>query len=247
METGQIVPHYGETPKPRDHIRIVCISDTHTQTRGLQIPAGDILVHSGDFCKKGVSSEVQEFMQFLQSQRHQYKIVVSGNHDYPLDIAGYRAIAARKGLKDRVDPYAVKANLVSNCIYLEDTGAQLFGYSFWGSPWTAERHKGSFTIRDERDLGFKWCGFPDRVDILITHSPPFSQRDINSVRNEHCGCRYLADTVKRIHPKVHIFGHIHEGHGWNIEGHTTYINAAICNRRYLPVFRPIVFDLPRRE
>jgi hypothetical protein len=30
-------------------MRIVCISDTHAQQSNLKIPAGDILLHCGDF------------------------------------------------------------------------------------------------------------------------------------------------------------------------------------------------------
>lgn len=80
----------------------------------------------------------------------------------------------------------------------------------------------------------------------MTHTPPKDKCDINSSTNSNAGCRYLAEAVYRIQPKIHVFGHIHEAHGWTIDGPTTYINAAICSRKYLPVYKPIVFDLPRR-
>ena len=32
-------------PKPKDAIRIVCLSDTHSKQENLQVPPGDILIH----------------------------------------------------------------------------------------------------------------------------------------------------------------------------------------------------------
>ena len=42
-------------------IRVVCISDTHTHTDFLNIPDGDILIHSGDFTYHGKEEEVIKF------------------------------------------------------------------------------------------------------------------------------------------------------------------------------------------
>ncbi len=30
-------------------IKFVCISDTHTKTKDLKLPPGDVLIHAGDF------------------------------------------------------------------------------------------------------------------------------------------------------------------------------------------------------
>lgn len=46
--------------------------------------------------------------------------------------------------------------------------------------------------------------------------------------------------------KVHVFGHVHEGHGAVSDGTTLFLNAAICNRHGLATHGPTVFDLPRR-
>lgn len=130
MENLQVIPHNGDRPKLRDDIRIVCISDTHNQESSIKIPEGDILIHCGDFCKIGTSSEVQQFRQFLRRQNFQFKIVIAGNHDYPFDIRAYPAIMRRKGLRDPVDPFVTKASFITNFVYLEDSGIDLLGYSF---------------------------------------------------------------------------------------------------------------------
>ena len=40
--------------KPKDHIRFVCISDTHSKWEAfMNVPEGDVLIHAGDFTKDG--------------------------------------------------------------------------------------------------------------------------------------------------------------------------------------------------
>jgi hypothetical protein len=45
------------------------------------------------------------------------------------------------------------------------------------------------------------------TDVLITHGPPAHHLDSGH------GCLALLDTLWRLRPKLHVFGHIHEGRG----------------------------------
>lgn len=59
------------------------------------------------------------------------------------------------------------------------------------------------------------------------------------------GCADLLNTVeKRVKPKYHIFGHIHQMHGATTNGVTTFLNASICDHKLRPDYDPIIFDLP---
>ena len=49
ISSGALPPH-----QPEKHVRIVCVSDTHTQEERLRVPAGDLLVHAGDALFNGV-------------------------------------------------------------------------------------------------------------------------------------------------------------------------------------------------
>ena len=51
---------------------------------------------------------------------------------------------------------------------------------------------------------------------------------------------------KKMKPKLHIFGHIHEQYGILSLNETTFINASICNLRYKPDNKPIVIELSRK-
>lgn len=48
-----LLPHTGEKPQPPNTIRFVCLSDTHNITDQLEVPNGDVLLHSGDFSDTG--------------------------------------------------------------------------------------------------------------------------------------------------------------------------------------------------
>lgn len=61
---------------------------------------------------------------------------------------------------------------------------------------------------------------PIETDVLITHTPPKYHLDIN------LGCAGLLKEIWRVKPRLHVFGHIHSGHGrepvfWD-EGQAAY-------------------------
>ena len=69
--------------------RIVCISDTHSRYQ-FTLPAGDILVHGGDFSMTGQQHEVEKFIEYLKSlKQFRLKIVIAGNHDMTLEPVYY--------------------------------------------------------------------------------------------------------------------------------------------------------------
>ena len=97
-------PH--RTPRSRrlrlsavDELKIVCVSDTHGFESQLpSLPAGDVLLHCGDFAKDGSAGSRHEalrrFDAWLAEQPHELKLVVRGNHDprhvtFPLSGALY--------------------------------------------------------------------------------------------------------------------------------------------------------------
>jgi Icc-related predicted phosphoesterase len=51
--------------------------------------------------------------------------------------------------------------------------------------------------------------------------------------------------VHEVKPKVHIFGHIHEGYGSYIRDHldTKFYNVAVCDGNYNPVNPITVVDI----
>ena len=50
------------------------------------------------------------------------------------------------------------------------------------------------------------------VDIMLTHGPPYGILD-TTWADEEAGCQHLRQAVQRCRPRLHCFGHIHEGWG----------------------------------
>ena len=117
--------HNGSYPRIDGYARFVCISDTHS--RPVNLPEGDVLLHAGDFTKKGTQDEVLEFARFLKRAPFAYKVIIAGNHDAPFDIKNYSDILHKKRDPISCDPIATK-RLLKDFIYLEDSLAVVAGY-----------------------------------------------------------------------------------------------------------------------
>lgn len=50
------------------------------------------------------------------------------------------------------------------------------------------------------------------IDLMLTHGPPYGIRD-TTWADEQAGCEHLRRAVQRCRPRLHCFGHIHEGWG----------------------------------
>lgn len=207
-------------------MRLVCVSDTHAYHDAIHIPDGDVLVHAGDLTKRGTVEEVRAAANWLAKLPHKRKLVVAGNHDF---------------LFER-DPSLARA-LFANATYLQDEAVEIDGTHFYGSPYTPEFFDWAFMLPRGAALRAKWSGIPKAVDVLITHGPPHRVLDL-TLHGDYAGCEELARRVAEIKPRVHIFGHIHEGYGVRDEGSTHFMNASICTFDYRPKNAPLVFDLP---
>lgn len=244
-------PFPPSTPISEDKIRFVCISDTHGKIEGskLHMPPGDVLLHAGDFTQKGHMNEIQKFNSYLGALPYKVKVVIAGNHDLTFDDNITEASLRTFGVqKSTVESYLSERGLKSvkqmltSAIYLEDSLVTVCGIKIYGAPWQPVFCDWGFNLNRGEDILKKWQTIPADLDILMTHGPPVGHGDLTG-GNNNVGCVELLNTVqKRVKPKFHVFGHIHEGYGVTSDGYTTFINASTCTRRYLPTNAPIVFD-----
>jgi Icc-related predicted phosphoesterase len=50
-----------------------------------------------------------------------------------------------------------------------------------------------------------------------------------------------------VKPRLHVFGHIHDGHGRIRRRGTTFVNASVCDEDYLPLNPAVVVRLKASE
>ena len=206
-------------------MKCVVISDTHGMYRDIEIPDGDVLIHAGDILGRGKLSELSEFNDWLGALPHRHKIVIAGNHDWCFES---------NEKESRV--------VLTNAVYLKDELVEIDGLKFYGSPWQPFFFNWAFNLNRGAALKDKWDLIPDGVDVLITHGPAFGILD-QTMDGSNVGCEELTKAIKRITPKYHLCGHIHEGYGVIELAGCTHINASVTTERYIPSNKPIVFTL----
>ncbi|MET4027962.1 Icc-related predicted phosphoesterase [Marinobacter sp. MBR-99] len=210
-------------------MKLVCISDTHSLHRRLpSIPDGDVLIHAGDCLGQGTLENIEDFNDWLGSLPHRHKIVIAGNHDWAFQETPELARQA-----------------LTSAIYLEDSGVEIEGVRFWGSPWTPIFMNWAFMLGRGEPLYNKWQLIPENTDVLITHGPPQGIGDevMLGLQSQNVGCEHLLERLHRLSVKAHVFGHIHEGYGEYRRGQTQLFNASTCNELYAPANAPVVLEV----
>ncbi|KAA6337055.1 3' 5'-cyclic adenosine monophosphate phosphodiesterase CpdA [termite gut metagenome] len=207
-------------------MNILFFSDTHCLHRRLKdIPPADMIIHAGDVSFSGEDHEVEDFIRWFGKLDYKYKIFIAGNHDFYFEDETIRRI---------------QRMLPENAYYLCDSGVEIEGIKFWGSPINPRFLDWAFNCERGEQIRGHWKLIPKDTDILITHSPPFGLLD-QTTRGVHTGCEDLLKAIKRIKPRYHLFGHIHEAYGMIQSGKTTFINGSVLNEHYVIQNPPVAF------
>ncbi|UJR16761.1 hypothetical protein I4U23_003661 [Adineta vaga] len=238
--------------KTNKTIRIVCLSDTYSQY-GFALPAGDILLHTGNFSMSGEQNEIEQFLTVLKYQsQFRLKIFIAGNHDITLDEMFYEKNWKRWHDNRKQNSKVIK-QLVRDpslaidygIIYLEEQQFidSVTGLKFYGSPYQTADYDSAFNVPiNSIEIRDVWSRIPNDVNVLLTNYPPTNILDKNSM-DIHVGCAQLRARVTNVKPRLHVFGHIREACGRVDYDLTTFVNASISNSNYETVQEPIVIDL----
>ena len=195
-------------------MRIVAVADTHTFTKDLVVPDGDVFIHAGDIGRGGDLEELWPAIAWIAALPHRHKIIVAGNHDWAFVH----------------EPAAMRA-LVGDMHYLEDSVLELEGLRFYGSPWQPEFNDWAFNLPRGEPLAEVWRKIPTGIDVLITHGPPEGIGDRSGL-SERAGCADLRRRIAEVTPRLHLFGHIHQDGGLWQHGATVFANVTTweCER-----------------
>lgn len=214
-------------------IRIACISDTHDifyPTIPSDVAA---VLHAGDISLSGSEDETLRFLRWFEDLPIKHKIFVGGNHDRWLEMYGAAIL-----------PDYPSITMLFNSSY------DLEGYKVWGSPVSPRYGHICAFAKEREDLeeGYWTEHIPMDTDILVTHSPAQGIGDqVRFAQSEHLGDKGLQDCLELLRPRLHVYGHIHGGHGnygflWR-DGSGRFmnsVNAAVLNEAYSPWPDPTV-------
>lgn len=215
-------------------LKIVAISDTHSHHRKLDIPDGDVLLHAGDISWRGELPIIEDFSHWMKEQPHKYKIVIHGNHEIGHQYGHKR----QPGLKMFAD---------AGLIYLQNSGIEIDGINFWGSPVQPTFHDWEYNVDRGPEIAAIWAQIPTNTNVLITHGPPhliMDEAPRGVFGHENVGCRDLMNRLADLPDlKAHVFGHTHAGYGTRQIGPCLFVNASSYTEAYAATNPPIVFEV----
>lgn len=207
--------------------RFVCISDTHNSFPGggFKLPPGDVLIHAGDLTNQGSFSELEKAVKWLEEAEFECKLVVGGNHDVTLDSPFYAQYGAYFHNQEPQNADRCQTLLVNSpsITYLRHAAATIklkspsgphTHFKVFGSPYSPESGMWAFSYTTQEAPQF-WSKIPLDTDVLITHTPPKRHLDERADRRA-VGCESLRESLWRVRPRLHVFGHVHESRGAEI-------------------------------
>lgn len=207
-------------------MRVIALSDTHMFEQDLgELPRGDVLIHAGDLLRAGTLKELERTAPWLRAQPHRYKVFVAGNHDGCFQT--HRAQA--------------EAMLGPDVIYLQDESVVIEGLKIYGSPWQPAYNDWAFNLERGAALKEKWDAIDPDTDILVTHGPPLGYGDTSSIAGRH-GCEALLEAVRRLKPRLHLFGHIHNDGGMWREDSVVFSNVTTWESERAPSIFEVTQD-----
>lgn len=213
-------------------MKVAIISDTHNYHHKIDLPTDvDTIVHCGDLTMKGNKYEIVSFLDWFDELPHKNKVFIAGNHDFEFEKPS-------DWLHEQLDH--------RNFYYLQDDFIIIDGIKFYGSPWQPEFFDWAFNLPRGPELAAMWNQIPQDTDFLITHGPPEGILD-KTLEGDAVGCYDLLQRVKVVKPKIHAFGHIHEGYGTYTIADTLFVNASTCTRSYDPFNAPIIVNINKWE
>lgn len=220
------------------------------------IPECDILVIAGDLCPdylrrnkrsgkplRGEDAQAlwlrRTFVPWLEKQPVEQTVAIAGNHDFVFQV-----------------PSMVPFEFRERVNYLRDNEVSIRGLRIYGTPWVPNLPFWAFHA-DDKVLDDLYGRVPDRLDILVTHGPPYGYGDKTSMRfasdpddfDGHVGSLACLRAVQHKWPRAVVFGHIHEGYGHyripvddDPDSYANAYNVALNDEHYNPVNPPVVVE-----
>ena len=209
---------------------------------GKTLPPADVAIHCGDLTEESKLDEYRASLRLLTRIQAPLKLVIAGNHDFTMDIPTFKdkVASAQQQQQQQQSEQVLEPELVkstygdwgearqlfeearsssssSSGIHFLDEGIHEFTLQngarlvVYASPYTPSLGDWGFQYPPNHGHDFE---LPPKgvIDIVMTHGPPRGIMD-HTESQQRAGCPHLFQAVARARPRLHCFGHIHEGWG----------------------------------
>lgn len=195
-------------------MKIIAVSDTHTQHRLLNIEECDLFIFAGDFEIRELP-DLLEMKDWLLSIKAKDRVVIFGNHDFTDHLATTR----------------IREIFGNKIHYLCNDTIKIKGMQIFGSSYSPIFNDWAWMMGEE-GLEQIWKKIPKDVDIIVTHTMPYGILDQVLPRMQSVGSFSLTKQIKKIQPKIQIGGHLHESFGRYTDYRTDYYNVSVLDECY---------------
>lgn len=215
-------------------VQLTIVSDLHGYIPD-DLEEGDILIVAGDLTARDQEHEYFDVFNWMDRQPFTEKILVAGNHDMRMEMENYQGPVNKE------------------FHFLCDSGIELFGFKFWGSPrsllFDGINPKCVAYCGTEGELDGFYKKIPDDTDVIISHGP--MMQTLDRCENGNVGSWALRTAVDRVKPILLITAHIHEEGGNQVVykhcgPNTLCVNGSYVNERYKPTNKPVKITLGKR-
>jgi hypothetical protein len=212
--------------------RILILSDTHGDDLMIPDLPVDVAIHCGDLTEESKIGEFRDSLELLKRITAPLKLVIAGNHDFTLDTTTFQNKIDYARYSFSIEPDLLKreygdmdearqlfsAAEADGILFLDEgihqfrlqNGAKMTVYA---SPFTPSLEADwGFQFKRGENHDFEISAENSKIDIAITHGPPKGVLDMTASK-QRGGCDQLFAAIARARPRVHCFGHIHEGWG----------------------------------
>ena len=166
-------------------MKFVLLSDLHC-CFDVMTPPADVLICAGDMTLSGTVKEFEALEEWFQKQPQDFKVYCPGNHD----IWGFRERERAKFCL-HTPTWAV-----DEVVVFGDEHNRIKAYF---SPWTFNPFGGNgwaFPLYGASHSKEKWAEIPSRLDMLVTHGPPYGISDAHWATGQRLGDFHLKQRIE---------------------------------------------------
>ncbi len=213
-------------------MKIVAISDLHGHLPNL--PEADVICIVGDITSDNHRKDAaaqwewynEVYLPWVESLPARKVITVAGNHDYCFEE--YSPISTDKH------------------IYLENTGVEIDGYTFYGTPNTRPPMNNFAFSKKSKKLTKLFKKIPHKLDFLLCHSAPYNVNNCGMLGDgsDDIGNKELTEAIRKKDISYMFCGHVHTGnHSMGEWQGKKIANVSYCKEGKIPAYEPLVVEI----